>query len=56
VLLEVLLQQSADVLSSTLGTDLGRRHLLEGNELESSLLESGDDLTDESNRQSNPIL
>ena len=56
MLLEVLLQQSADVLSSPLGTDLGRRHLLKGNELESSLLESGDDLTDESSRQSNPIL
>lgn len=28
--------------------DLGRRHLLEGDELEASLLESGDDLTDES--------
>ena len=27
---------------------LGRRHLLEGNELEASLLEPGDDLTDES--------
>jgi hypothetical protein len=52
VLLEVLLQDLVLIrLELEPTTDLGRRHLLEGNELESSLLESGDNLTDESRSQ-----